>query len=106
MTDRDEELRDRTFEPGTDHRPDDAIVELEVDDVLDLHAFPPSEIGDLVKHYLELASEKGLTRVRIIHGKGIGTQRRRVRSILEADPRVTEWGDAGSWGATWAKLGS
>lgn len=78
-------------------------IEMEVTDVLDLHTFPPKEVKALVCDYLDLAYEKGLRRLRIIHGKGTGTQRRMVRSILEKDPRVTSYGDppdGSSWGAT------
>ncbi len=83
-------------------------IELEITDVLDLHTFPPSDVKDLVREYLDLAYEKGLRELRIIHGKGIGAQRRMVRTILERDPRVVAYGDppgeAGGWGATWVTL--
>lgn len=83
-------------------------IELEITDVLDLHTFPPREVKDLVKDYLDLAHAKGLRQLRIIHGKGTGTQRRMVRSILQRDPRVVEVGDppgeAGGWGATCVTL--
>ena len=83
--------------------PDDAI-ELSLTDVLDLHSFPPSEVADVVRSYLEVAQENGWTHVRIIHGKGRGVQRRTVRKLLERDPRVAAFsdapGDAGGWGAT------
>lgn len=88
--------------------PQDDTVELEITDVLDLHTFPPSQVKALVSDYLELAYEKGLRQVRIIHGKGTGTQRRMVRSLLERDPRVVRYGDPpghhGGWGATWVEM--
>ena len=90
---------------SSDSEPD---VVFEITDVLDLHTFKPSEVKDLVRDYLDLAHEKGLRQVRIIHGKGTGTQRRMVRSILEKDPRVTRFGDPpggqGGWGATWVEM--
>ncbi len=83
-------------------------IELEITDVLDLHTFPPSDVKELVQEYLQLAYEKGLRQLRIIHGKGTGTQRRMVRKILERHPRVVEYGDppghSGGWGATWVTL--
>ncbi len=83
-------------------------IELEITDVLDLHPFPPRDVKELVLEYLDLAYEKGLRELRIIHGKGTGTQRRMVRAILERDPRVVEYGDppgqSGGWGATWVTL--
>jgi dsDNA-specific endonuclease/ATPase MutS2 len=46
--------------------------------------------------------------VRIIHGKGTGFQRNRVRAILAADPLVAAVADAppqaGGWGATLVDL--
>lgn len=78
-------------------------VALAITDTLDLHSFPPSQIKDLVRDYLDLAYAKGLRRLRIIHGKGIGVQRRTVRAVLERDPRVERFEeprDGAGWGAT------
>lgn len=83
------------------------VVRLEVTDVLDLHTFAPNEVGTLVRDYLDLVIEAGYREVRIIHGKGKGVQRDRVRKILAADPRVVHFGDAydsSAWGATIAQL--
>lgn len=80
------------------------VVELEITDVLDLHSFRPAEVPDVVRAYLDAACDKGLQEIRIIHGKGVGVQRQTVRNLLERDTRVTAFGDAGSWGATWATL--
>lgn len=81
--------------------------EYPVDGVLDLHVFDPSEVDDLVPHYLQLCHENGLSEVRIIHGKGTGTLRRHVRRILEEHPLVDDYNkamDASGWGATIAHL--
>jgi DNA-nicking Smr family endonuclease len=82
---------------------------LPITDVLDLHSFLPREVPDLVRDYLDAAWERGLRRLRIVHGRGVGVQRRTVQAILAADPRVAAFGDApleaGGWGATWAELG-
>ena len=79
-------------------------VPLEFTDTLDLHSFLPDQIGDLVRDFLEAAAARGLSRLRIIHGRGTGTQRRRVRALVERDPRVVTFADApaeaGGWGAT------
>ncbi|MGH9464294.1 MAG: Smr/MutS family protein [Thermoanaerobaculia bacterium] len=88
--------------------PPEDPVEVPIGDVLDLHSFLPAEIPDLVRHYLDEAWARGLRRLRIIHGRGTGTQRQTVRTILERDPRVSGFGDApaeaGGWGATWVEL--
>ncbi|MEM7479583.1 MAG: Smr/MutS family protein [Acidobacteriota bacterium] len=92
--------------------PDDPLagepVELEITDTLDLHSFPPREIAALVRDYLDAAYERGLRSLRIVHGRGIGVQRNTVRTLLERDPRVVEYGDApadaGGWGATRVRL--
>jgi DNA-nicking Smr family endonuclease len=77
-------------------------------DELDLHTFLPRDAGDAVVEYLEWAAERGLVRVRIIHGKGTGTLRRIVHGALAKHPRVSEYGLAaehsGGWGATWVTL--
>lgn len=88
----------------------EAPVELAVTDVLDLHSFPPREVAQIVRDYLDLAVERGYPQVRIVHGRGVGVQRETVRRILARDPRVEAFGDApaeaGGWGATWARLRS
>jgi DNA-nicking Smr family endonuclease len=79
-----------------------------MDDQLDLHTFLPRECADVVEEYVRAAAEEGLTRVRIIHGKGTGTLRRIVHSVLERHPNVASFalGDerSGSWGATLVEL--
>ncbi|MEM0964848.1 MAG: Smr/MutS family protein [Verrucomicrobiota bacterium] len=79
-------------------------IEFEITDELDLHTFHPLDVGELVPDYIGLAQEKGYTRVRIVHGKGIGTLRTTVHALLKRDPRVVSFQIAdqteGSWGAT------
>ena len=75
-----------------------------IEDRIDLHAFLPKEIPSVVEEYLEEASRAGFRQVRIIHGRGTGTQRRIVRSVLARHPLVESCFDAppeaGGWGAT------
>jgi DNA-nicking Smr family endonuclease len=82
--------------------PDDVVLPIE--DALDLHAFAPRDVKDVVASYLEAAHESGLREVRIIHGRGIGFQREAVRELLARHPRVASFADAppdrGGWGAT------
>jgi len=81
--------------------------EYPIDGVLDLHAFAPSDVGDLVPEYLRACREKGILRVRIVHGKGTGTLRRSVHAILDRHAHVAAYEtakDASSWGATIAHL--
>jgi DNA-nicking Smr family endonuclease len=79
-----------------------------MEDQLDLHTFLPRECADVVEEYVRAAAEAGLTTVRIIHGKGTGTLRRVVHSVLEHHPNVKSFvlGDerSGSWGATLVEL--
>ncbi len=79
-------------------------VTVPIEDVIDLHPFRPRDIPDVVESYLEAAQERGLREVRLIHGRGTGFQRQRVRSVLEGNPRVERFEDAppqrGGWGAT------
>lgn len=79
-------------------------IQLPIDGVLDLHTFQPREIKDLVPAYLAACQERGILRVRIIHGKGIGNLRRTVHALLARLPQVDSFSLAsepfGSWGAT------
>lgn len=109
---RSDDSRSATRRRKDDRRHDDAPdpdpIHVPITDVLDLHPFPPKEIPDLVRDYLDAAYEAGYRQVRLIHGKGLGVQRRTVRTLLERDPRVLRFGDAhdggGGWGATWVEL--
>ena len=84
------------------------LVVVEITEVFDLHDFHPREIPELVEAYLEAAQEKGITEVRIVHGRGKGVQRARVQALLERSSRVESFVDApserGGWGATIARL--
>lgn len=78
-----------------------------IDGELDLHVFDPSDVDDLVPEYLRACHEKGVTRVRIVHGKGTGTLRQHVRRILDNNRLVVDHHkatDASGWGATIAHL--
>lgn len=83
---------------------DSEPVELPIDGVLDLHTFQPRQVGELVVVYLEECRRRGILRVRIIHGKGIGNLRRTVHAVLAGRPEVVEFhlasGASGGWGAT------
>jgi DNA-nicking Smr family endonuclease len=86
--------------------PDPVVVPIE--DALDLHPFAPEDIPDVVGSYIEAAAQAGLREVRVIHGRGRGVQRERVRRVLAAHPLVLEARDAtperGGAGATIVRL--
>lgn len=75
-----------------------------IDGTLDLHTFHADEVKDLIVEYLDVCRARGILQVRIIHGKGTGTLRRTVQTILEKLPHVKSFqtadGEAGGWGAT------
>ena len=79
-------------------------VRIPIASVFDLHTIAPRDIEDAVEAYLEEAYLLGLTAVRIIHGRGIGVQREKVRSVLSRTSYVLHYSDApaeaGGWGAT------
>lgn len=98
------------MEPEAHEPPFEGPVELPITGELDLHAFSPKVVKDLVPDYLEACREKGLREVRIVHGKGIGHLRRTVHAILSRLPYVVSFHLAnelqGSWGATLVYLRS
>jgi len=84
-------------------------VEVPITSELDLHTFRPNEIGSLLPEYFRECRQRGLSQVRVIHGKGSGALREGVHRLLEKLPEVESFklGDetSGSWGATivWLK---
>jgi dsDNA-specific endonuclease/ATPase MutS2 len=83
---------------------DGEIADLPIEDSIDLHAFMPRDIPSVVEEYLWEASAHGFDEVRLIHGRGTGFQRNRVRQVLVQHPVVKAFRDApatrGGWGAT------
>jgi len=83
-------------------------VKVPIEDVLDLHTFDPREIPSLLEEYLNACLEARLYSVRIIHGKGQGVLKNRVRALLKRLPMVASFSEApahgGGWGATLVEL--
>lgn len=80
---------------------------LPLDGILDLHAFRPREVPDLVREYLRSCRRQGIPQIRIIHGKGKGVQREIVHAILRQEPAVAAFrlaNDRSGWGATLVDL--
>jgi DNA-nicking Smr family endonuclease len=81
-----------------------APVRVPITEVLDLHTFLPREVPELLDDYLAECKDRGYEEVRIIHGKGSGTLRRRVQALLARHPLVRSFQEAppeaGGWGAT------
>ena len=87
-----------------EHPQDPGPIELPIEDSLDLHAFAPRDVPSVVTEYLREAAARGFREVRIIHGRGTGTQRAVVQRLLRDHPLVASCADAppgrGGWGAT------
>ena len=83
-------------------------VRIPIEDALDLHAFAPRDVAGVVEDYLAEAHARGFDEVRLIHGRGIGVQRRIVQSVLAKHPLVAAFADAppdrGGFGATIVRL--
>ena len=87
---------------------------LDMDGVLDLHMFPPREVKELVPVWLEECAAQGLTEVRIIHGKGRGSQgqqpvlKQKTDQWLQQMDAVLAYSSAPRWdggtGATYVLL--
>lgn len=93
---------------GPDNPDDSKPIKVPIEDVLDLHTFSPKEIPSLLPEYLNACLEAKIYSVRIIHGKGKGFQKNRVRGLLKDLPIVAYFSDApsqaGGWGATIVEL--
>jgi len=105
--------RARRSKSATARRPksapvEDDVVVMPIEDAIDLHTFQPREIVSVVDEYLREARRLGLREVRVIHGRGKGVQRARVRSLLKSHPAVESFRSAphtrGGWGATLVEL--
>jgi len=83
-------------------------VKIPIEDVLDLHTFKPKEIPVLLEDYFAACIDERIYSVRIIHGKGRGILKDRVRKLLKKNPVVVSFGnaplEAGGWGATLVEL--
>ncbi len=79
-------------------------VEIPIDGILDLHAFQPKEVKDLVHEYILACLEKRIFSIRIIHGKGKGILKQTIQAALNKNPHVASSMNApamaGGWGAT------
>lgn len=86
----------------------DEPVELPIDGELDLHTFRPEEVASLVHEYCDECVRRGITELRIVHGKGKGTLRRTVHAVLSRRDDVLELRlappERGGWGATLVTL--
>lgn len=86
----------------------DDPVELPIDGTLDLHQFHPRDVAALVQDYLDECRARGITSVKIIHGKGIGTLRTLVHQVIARRTDVVAFGLDGEtpsgWGATLVTL--
>lgn len=94
--------------PGLPSDEDHDPVEIVVDGVLDLHPFDPRDLRTLIPDYLAACRKRGITSVRIIHGKGKGAVRESVHALLSRSKGVASFrlagADAGGWGATLVEL--
>lgn len=87
---------------------DEPPVEIPLTGELDLHAFAPRDVPSVVEEYVLACADKGLTILRLVHGRGRGVQRAVVRRVLARMSQVESFEDAaafsGGWGATLVRL--
>lgn len=76
------------------------LFEIPIEDSIDLHAFLPKDVRDVARDYLVAAHERGLTEVRLIHGRGRGVQRALIQQMLRSLDFVQRWHDDAHLGAT------
>lgn len=83
-------------------------IPLPITGELDLHTFRPAEITRLLDDYFAECRQRGISRVRVIHGKGTGTLGTTVHAHLRRSSGVAGFaqGDetSGGWGATLVTL--
>jgi DNA-nicking Smr family endonuclease len=91
-----------------DTEEDGAPVQLPLDGRLDLHLFRPEDVPALLDAYLSECRSADVLEVEVVHGKGLGLQRRRVQALLHqredvAAVRTADEG-RGGWGVTLVTL--
>jgi DNA-nicking Smr family endonuclease len=69
------------------------VFQLPIDGFLDLHGFLPRDVKRVVEDYVTAAHERGLSELRIVHGRGKGVQRGIVQAALERHPLVASFRD-------------
>ncbi len=83
---------------------EDEPIEIPLTGELDLHSFAPRDIPSVVEEYVRACRERGLRRLRLVHGRGRGVQRAEVQRVLRRLDGVASFSDAppesGGWGAT------
>ena len=83
-------------------------VQLPLDGRLDLHLFSPKDVPALLDAYLGECRAAGVLEVEVVHGKGLGVQRRRVQALLQGREDVAAVRTAdearGGWGVTLVTL--
>lgn len=83
-------------------------VRMPIEDVIDLHTFNPKEVPDLLEEYFIACIDADIFSLRVIHGKGTGTLKKRVQGALKRSLLVSSYRDApidaGGWGATLVEL--
>jgi DNA-nicking Smr family endonuclease len=77
-----------------EERDDPPVVRVPIEGTLDLHAFAPRDVPDVVAEYLTEAAARGLREVRLVHGRGRGVQRAVVHRLLARHPLVEAFHDA------------
>jgi DNA-nicking Smr family endonuclease len=90
---------DRTDDAGT-------YADIDFGYECDLHFFEPRETAAVMREFLRQAVEKGLTTIRLVHGKGKSAKKRQAYEILASHPDVRAFrNDGANWGATIITLG-
>ncbi len=111
MTDEDREHDEPDRHDEHDEPGDSAEgVVVPIEDEIDLHAYNPRDVKEVVEEYLYQCRRRGFPEVRVIQGRGTGTLREVVRATLRRNPHVLAFDDApaasGGWGATIVTLRS
>lgn len=84
---------------------DDKIIRVYLKDELDLHPFHPQDAKAVLREFIEIATAKGIKRVRIAHGKGKSVIKSIIINELKVNRDVISFYDEpGNWGATIAHL--